>query len=276
MNSNIEYYNCSDLIDFNFYLSDKAGYVTGTPAVNQWTFDTNLKSIWVNVDNTKAGYIRFPKGSRAMGIKASTGDFMELSADVLNESGEKVKLIVEYSATEDFSNPVTVEYYATTSSDTFEQTTLKYYATADGYYRFVFGLLTAEAGSFYLRNAIVSITKIVNNNPIRRIALEKVSGVFNQRTDFAYDPCIVEHDADGYTLNVTFNRPLVGLRPIAFVNQEYYTITNKYIARLSYASLTGFKIRFYPITTTPSNNAILLADLPDAYNVSILVVGEWG
>ena len=242
---------------------------SGTPTLNQWTYDTTLRAIRINKDNTKTGYVTINIGF------LDVGDTVELQAEFMNVSGtDKGTLTIDHFAGTSIGDGTKTSYYTSSkTSDGFELTNYTLVVTKAGYYRATFGMWGGMVGDFYMRNCACRVQSVIKGSDtnVRFGMFRKMStGEVIQRLEFGGTPCTVTI-TNGNEIKVTWDRPLTGLRPIGFVSNEFYIENNKYMARCSSAYQGYMNIRFYP-NNPYSDTPVNIADLPTDIHFSVFMM----
>lgn len=240
-----------------------------TPQLNYFTFDNTTGVMYVNVDNTKPGYIS------DIFNNLTAGDVIEVAADVRNLSGEKVKVAFE-EYTADGNTSIPIHTYSTQKQGEWEKLNFKYifrdvYGAKKA--RVVVGVFTVDIGEFEIRNIRINIkTKrnYVSLNTlfeIKPFELRKNAGTWELRTDFANGGGTVSI-VDSYTLRITFTTQFIN-RPVAVVSNDFTFSSADYQIRVGNLNKGYADVKIYDNTGT----AVQLANVADSTHFGIMFIG---
>jgi len=267
-----KYYAVLTKDDFNanIFPTLKPYYVSSLPlAVNQWTYDDTTMSAQINVDNTMQGYVLENLGFLRV------GDIINVSMEVYNISGTMAKIAVDNSSTNNLNEYTNAGHVSSQKTNEWEKVTMKFVVRENKYHRVTAGIWTSDVGEFKIRNIRIEVLsqEQQKSTDIRTATIRKNAGNWEVRTDFYYDNCTISQYSST-ELEVTFTSPLhPSLRAGAIVSQEYYAISNNYIARCSYSFNNKARISFYPTDnlTTPAQ----LNTLPNETHFTILLIAKY-
>lgn len=124
-----------------------ANYVLGTPAVNQWSFDTVEKAGWINVDNTKQGFVKTSP------IHLNVGDSVEIYLRVLSVSGVLPRIVVDRTGAAGFFQ----KSVGSESSLGYTELSAILDITTESDYTFNFGIGTVDVGQFKIKGIFLKI-----------------------------------------------------------------------------------------------------------------------
>ncbi|WP_182004746.1 hypothetical protein [Priestia aryabhattai] len=264
--------------DTRFYsyntMQDYAKAVTGlgltyssasTLGINQWGYDETLRAFKINKDNTVTGYLSFDLGY------LEVGDTIEVAAEIMYISGSnRGTIAVDRFDGGAIGSGSKTTYSTQAKEDSgFQLTEFSLVASKDGYYRATVGLWGSMMGQIYIRNPRCTVKTIVKgtDSNVRKGMFRKMTadGKFTRRPEFGGDDCTVSVN-NATDIIITWDRPLKGLRPIAFVSNEFYVTGNKYTPMISYSQLGSVVVRFYPIN---NDTPVKVADIPNETHFSV-------
>ncbi|MEM4995029.1 hypothetical protein WKH56_20905 [Priestia sp. SB1] len=267
MNMESRFYSYNTMLDFQRAVTGLGLTYTANTSlgINQWGYDTTLRAFRIRKDNTTTGYVSFDLGYLEI------GDKIELAAELMYVSGSNrgTLAIDRYDGGSVGSGSKTTYSVQAKEGSGFQLEELSFVATKDGYYRATVGLWVSMMGELYIRNPRCTVKSIVkgNDSNFRFGMFRKMTadGQFIRRPEFAGDDCTVTVQ-NATDLLITWDRPMTGLRPIAFASQEYYIINNKYEPRASYAQLNSVTVRFYQVG---SETPVKISDVPNETHFSL-------
>lgn len=269
MTRDIRFYSTYSMSEFQTMIPSGVTYSATKPlSVNQWTYDDTLKAFQINTDSTKPGMITYELGYLYV------GDIIEIEAEVMNISGVQARLAIDQADDANFTVNKVTNFVYCKSDGSFENQKFKLVVKKEGYHKALIGHWTSHVGEIAFRYPRVKVQSIVKNTLVRadntrRATLRKLAdGTFEIRTDYAYDEATVSIES-GNILKLVWKKPLFGLKPAVFTNQEYYLNANAYIARSSSNTLATTRVAFYAMGGTDKVN---IADLPNDFHISVLVV----
>ena len=256
------------MLDFQRAVTGLGLTYTGNTSlgINQWSYDGTLRAFRIRKDNTTTGYVSFDLGY------LEVGDTIELATEFMYVSGSNrgTLAIDRYDGGSVGSGSKTTYSVQAKEGSGFQLEELSFVATKDGYYRATVGLWVSMMGELYIRNPRCTVNSIVkgNDSNVRFGMFRKMSadGKFTRRPEFAGDDCTVTVQ-NATDLLITWDRPMKGLRPVAFVSNEFYTVGNTYTPMISYSQLNSVTVRFYPLN---SNTPAKISDIPNETHFSVL------
>lgn len=249
MGKNIVYESAINLQDYKQYTHGQLIYKeTLQRTQNEWTYNPIENALHVYAMAGAPSYLLFDMG------KAFLGDTIEISAEILNISGARAKLSVDYDYGSGYQN---LGFIDTTGLGEYEKVDLKFNIDADCKIRVTFGVWTAHAGEFKMRNMTASLQTLKKSPiPYRKATITNTNhtdGTWSVKSDRKNDPCtIVRNNAT--SLKITFDEPFV-FTGMPFTNLDYYEGSANYLIRASYPSNKDFFVQFYHVSnpTVPVN-----------------------
>lgn len=204
----------------------------------------------------------------------SIGDKVDINVEVMNISGVKAKIAIDYVPSPTRTDAV-ANLFILQSKKTgeFERIGGSFLSTRNGHAMAVIGVFTGDIGDFYIRN--VDIKAKSKKSTLKSYL---VAHLFtNSQGNFMLNNT---RDNDKATLTVENNNTLVvnfeekithgANKLIPFVSEDFYGPSGQYIVRCGEATDKSIKLRFYHIND-PST-AVNISDIPLGFYVSVLGV----
>lgn len=180
------------------------------------------------------------KGSIHIPISnAYIGDVIDIKAEIMNVSGEKAKIAMDYS---DASNEFIL---AAEGSGKFEEIGGKFLVTKNLSITIVIGTFTGNIGDNYIRNVTI---KTVNpyRKSIRHYTLLSGASSFNVQTDYGEDSCTLS--VNSTQVSVTHKIPFASYKNGFARGDVSATNDGKYIIKCKTEIPASFIFKIYDMT----------------------------
>ena len=237
--------------DFIAYAPPLTKVVDATPlAPDSYAWNNTLKAIHVNDANaSKFGGFRLPIGF------LKVGDVITLHAEMMNVSGVKAKLALDYSTTYigGSGDGTYILYSSLNNGEKFETIELTYSITKDAYYSVPFGTYTPDIGEYYLRNCWVKCDTKYLHEP-----KQYVKGFRNYHVQFAFgdflipdyhtfDTATIVEDGVNKKIILTHGKIFASKIGLPFIQDEETSKTYKF--RVGGITASGCDIYIYSRAT---------------------------
>lgn len=251
--------------------------VTEAPSIglNTYAYNPNLGT-HINSGNTTKGTIEFPVGY------LKQGDSMVVSAEFLSKSGVLPKLIIEYNATGASGIGGAVVSHQIDKVSEFENVEYKHVAQNDGYYRAVFGIVSAEVGEFYVRNPFSYVRSIVSTSKpnssdyrpsTKQFTFSMSGGVPVLQSLYTYDQATITIDsADPKKIRLAFSEPFTDTRKRVVVVDSMSSVMDPPTHVIKTEGLLHNEITFY-IYNLATNTRTSPSDAPNGLFFQFVVHG---
>lgn len=232
---NKRFYSITTEKEADIYINStiKTGKVAeaGSIASDKYAYSANLGT-HINSSATTIGTLEVPLGYYKQ------GDSIKLGADFYSISGVKPKLMLQFSATAGSGiGGAVVTYQADLAG---EVQSLEYTHTVgtDGFYRAVYGVITADVGEFYIRVPYADIHSVTSVTKLDTLAYKKVvkqftftfgSGVPAMQNLYSYDSATITVDGTDLTkMKMTFTEPFTDTAKRVVVTQSFQSFLDSY------------------------------------------------
>lgn len=190
------------------------------------------------------------------------GDKIDISMEVMNVTGTKAKLAIDYFTSVDYSSQdANLFILQSEKNGEFEKLGGSFVSMKDLYAKVVIGTFTADIGDFYVRNVEIKVTTSNSNNlkytQTRRMynLNGSASGIIVNNA-YSDDKCTITVDSTNKQIILTHDKPFTyNKNGISFANVSA-TYPN-YIARTRAESPSSFIIRIYDSANTLIDPATL-------------------
>ena len=273
------FYSITREIEVDRYINPtlKGGKVAEaqTIGLNTYAYSTNLGT-HINSGSTTKGTIEFPVGY------LKQGDSVVVSAEFLSKSGVLPKLIIEYNATGGSGIGASAVSQQIDKVSEFVNVEYKHVAEADGYYRAVFGIVTADVGEFYVRNPFAYVRSIVSTSKppsvdyspsTKQFSFSMSGGVPVLQPLYTYDQGTITIDSDNpKRIRLAFSEPFTDTRKRVTVVDGMNSTMDPPTHVIKTESLLNNEITFY-IYDLATNTRVNIADVPNGLFFQFVVHG---
>lgn len=237
---------------------------------NQYFYNTSTNTLSVNNGGTRANIYRiFFNGM-------SVGDKIELEFDVLFVSGTGVNVQIQETTTKGSAATSTpyLQIVEPEQIGVWQRVRKTFFAKTPNNIYVCVGL-SSLAGNIKLRNVSARVKRRIGMqtsekvNVFKKANITKTSSGWSKRTDYLGENVTLT-EADANTLQITYETPFVGLKPVVIIDSQFSSSTYKYIPKTSNSILTGFQIRFYDFAGV----VVPLASLTNDIFVGFMAIGE--
>lgn len=257
-----------------FRVDHKNSIVAESPSIapNSYAYSNTLNALHVNDQSTIESFSVF---TEEIGI-VDVGDVIEITSEIMNISGEKVKIGIDAYTIDGSQAGGKIEQIAELQSEKsgeFENLGGKFIIDQLCYVKIFIGIWAADVGEYYVRNInIISTSNHYSGKPkkiSKHCVIHKAggSGIWEIRDAFYHDAGSVEV-LDNQTLLFTFYEKF-NIRPVVILGGEYYNGAYKHRPVSSYADENGFRIRFI----NSSGIEDILDNIIEGYHINIMATG---
>jgi hypothetical protein len=228
-------------------------------------YNDTLKSFRINDSASTKGVLNIPLGFLEI------GDKVDIEVEVMNLSGTKAKIAVDYYSDKNYSTIDTNWFiYQSENGNQFQRFGGSFVSTKAKYGLAIIGLFTADAGDFYLRNVNIKIT--TNRSLLgdvlgsyreskRMYTFKGSAGGFSLQTGYTNDTCTFTIDSTAKELTITHDKPFTHFKLGTSISNVSATSDFKYLARTRSESANSFRVKFYDMDNkTILDPAVLALD----------------
>lgn len=248
-----------------------------TIAANSVAYNSDLKAFRINdASDSLKGAIEVPIGMLYV------GDKIEIHVEVMNKSGVKSKIALDYSTTGvppgNFGSLFSLQSEKTNE---FEILGGSFISTKEAFGIVVIGTFTADIGDFYIRNVQIKVTTkdtsysgITSSN--RHYTFNANGSGFSLKTEYGFDTCKLSIDSVAKELILTHDKPFSVNKNGSTVASMSATSPMKYIVKTKSQSANGLKLMFYDMDTKAIIDPATLAAVGSSIWFSVIHHGYEG
>lgn len=230
---------------------------------NTYAYNSTYKAAHLKDANatTAKGAFSIPVGF------AQKGDFIKVSAEVMNISGVKTKIALDRSLTNPSGSGSGNSFIVQSEKvGEFEKIEIEYLCEYDAYYSALFGVFTADIGEFYIKNCYIEVNTKFNALPkkykqgFRTYMILGNNGVYSVQNNFADDIATLTVDSVNKEINLVHGKVFSGTKAgVGFLGENSSGVSPTYKVKLQSFTLTGCKIKLYDVATNTLQDPSLIS-----------------
>ena len=196
------------------------------------------------------------------------GDKVDITLDIMNKSGVKAKIALDYSTTGlppgNFGALFTLQ---SEKADEFESLGGSFISTKASFGIVVIGTFTPDIGDFYIRDVQIKVTTkgttygTARNPATRHYTFNGNGSGFTLKTENGIDVCSYTINSVAKEMIVTHNNPFTVNKNGVVMWGMSATSPMKYLIKAKSQSRNGFKLMFYDMDTKETIDPAVIAAL---------------
>ena len=234
-----------------------------TIAANSVAYNATFGAFRINdSSDTLKGALEIPIGYLYV------GDKVDITLDIMNKSGVKAKIALDYSTTGlppgNFGALFTLQ---SEKADEFESLGGSFISTKASFGIVVIGTFTPDIGDFYIRDVQIKVTTkgttygTAINPATRHYTFNGNGRGFTLKTEYGIDVCSYTINSVAKEMIVTHNNPFTVNKNGVVMCGMSATSPMKYLIKAKSQSINGFKLMFYDMDTKETIDPAVIAAL---------------
>lgn len=239
-----KYVSVVDKTDFKNAINKEMSFFEDAPDIglNQIVWDSVKQQARIKKDAANAGRLEVDLGN------LKEGDMVRVSLGAKNISGNQVRIhLLQFTSPTSYSSS---DFWDVQGTD-FQNVETTFVVKKNLFHALYIGVGGVnQVTDFILRDVKVEVlSKVAFDKNYRVAAIRMVSGSFVQHSDYANDPFSIKNESN--QIIVTFKKPLPK-KAVAFAQDGYYIVGNKYIVKTAYATEDSVTIQIF-LTSNPTS-----------------------